>query len=805
MDCLIIGFNDSSFPDYAKMVASMGTDSGAYRDLNLAFVDYEGQPRRSMDMLNRFYGEGRPAAPPFHNADFLWPVVTYLGSYLARRGHSFDYVNLPHLEREKLREKLEHGDPLTVAITTTLYVSPHPILELISFIREHNRTAKIVVGGPFISNQPKLGDAPALERLFQYLGADIYVISQEGEAALVNLIRALKGGTSLGAVENIAYRQGDGYVLTPASPESNPLEENMVDYGLFSPAEVGEFVTLRTAKSCPFSCSFCGFPQRAGKYKYLSVELVEQELNAIREIGGVTTLTFIDDTFNVPKERFREMLRMMIRNDYGFKWNSFYRSDHGDERTIELMGEAGCEGVFLGVESGSDRMLERMNKTARRKHYLKAIPLLKAAGISTHANVIVGFPGETFETFEETVGLIEETGPDFFRAQLWYADPVTPIWERRDEYGVKGSAFAWSHDTMDYHTACDLVDKMFLSVRNSVWLPQNGFEQWSTFYLQRKGMSVGQIKTFLRCFNAAVREKLLFPHKPEIDPALLESLRRSAQFDRGAEPDVRPVALYTGYHDAERFVLEEFAGARPAPNVELISDGAASAPAAASNAKRASLSWEAESAGLEAVADEAGADLSDVVLAAYGLLLSRVSGRREATLAAATAGEGRRGATPLRVRPPSDASFAEFARALRLRRREGLRHWPYAFYILTSPTLMAERGAACPVFDAGFLWRDSQEMAAAGIEEELKWSGPVSEGLSLVLEAAASGDRLELAFVYREGLLREETVEGLRDHLNSILRAAAASRASLKELAVEKSAGEAQSVIEAHASEVFNF
>jgi hypothetical protein len=118
---------------------------------------------------------------------------------------------------------------------------------------------------------------------------------------------------------------------------------------------------------------------------------------------------------------------------------------------------------------------------------------------------------------------------------------------------------------------------------------------------------------------------------------------------------------------------------------------------------------------------------------------------------------------------------------------------------------MAERGAACPVFDAGFLWRDSQEMAAAGIEEELKWSGPVSEGLSLVLEAAASGDRLELAFVYREGLLREETVEGLRDHLNSILRAAAASRASLKELAVEKSAGEAQSVIEAHASEVFNF
>ena len=98
---------------------------------------------------------------------------------------------------------------------------------------------------------------------------------------------------------------------------------------------------------------------------------MEQELNAIREIGTVTTLTFIDDMFNVPKARFKEMLRMMIDNQYGFKWNCFYRSDHGDEEAIELMGKAGCEGVFLGVESGSDAMLEKMNKTARREKTMK--------------------------------------------------------------------------------------------------------------------------------------------------------------------------------------------------------------------------------------------------------------------------------------------------------------------------------------------------------------------------------------------------------------------------------------------------
>jgi radical SAM superfamily enzyme YgiQ (UPF0313 family) len=91
------------------------------------------------------------------------------------------------------------------------------------------------------------------------------------------------------------------------------------------------------------------------------------------------------------------------------------------------MGKAGCEGVFLGVESGSDQMLERMNKTARRADYMKSIPLLRQAGISTYASLIVGFPGETLETVQETMSFVEEARPDFFRAQLWYCDPLTPI------------------------------------------------------------------------------------------------------------------------------------------------------------------------------------------------------------------------------------------------------------------------------------------------------------------------------------------------------------------------------------------
>jgi len=544
-DCLIIGFNDADFESYVHMVKSMGTNGGAYRDLRLAFVEHEGRPHRALDLLGRFHQGSRHY---FHNMDFLWPTILYLGSFLHKRGYSFDYINSFQLEKRALAEKLAVGDILTVAITTTLYVSPHPIIEIVSFIREHNPDTKIVIGGPYIANQSGMQDQDELQSILRYIGADIYVINREGESALANVIAALKQGSPLATIENIAYREGDNFIVTPNTAESNPLEENMVDYTLFPREDLG-FVSLRTAKSCPFACSFCGFPARAGNYTYMSTAHVEQELNTLCNAGQVSTLTFLDDTFNVPKKRFKEILKMMIRNKYGFRWNSYYRADHGDAETIDLMAQSGCEGVFLGAESGSDTILKKMNKTARRKNYFEAIAQFRQAGIFTHANLIVGFPGETRDTFDETKELVEEARPDFFRAQLWYADPLTPIWHKREEHGIEGMAFAWKHNTMDSATACDLVDELFLSVKNSLWLPQWGFEFWSLFYLQRWGMTREQLKAFIRSFNAVIQNDLREPWLRDDPARLMDDLRRNSQFDSRMPTETLDVLASTARTD----------------------------------------------------------------------------------------------------------------------------------------------------------------------------------------------------------------------------------------------------------------
>lgn len=531
VDCLIIGFNDTDFAPYVETVRAMGTDSGAYQDLRLAFVEMDGQPYRALDLLTKFH-QGAGAGLPFHNSDFLWPVITYLGSFLARRGFTFDYVNLFQRQRERLRDKLVSREIRTVAITTTLYVSSQPIAEIVAFVREHNPAAKIVIGGPYISNQASMfDDRSDLTAVLEFLGGDIYVIGREGERTLARILAAIDEGASLSRVPNIAFKSGADFTFTPVDVESNPLDKNMVDYSLFPDGEFNEFITTRTAKSCPFSCAFCGFPKRAGKYTYLDVEHVGHELERIAAIPSASTITFIDDTFNVPKVRFREILQMMIDREYKFKWNCFYRSDHGDPATIRLMKEAGCEGVFLGIESGSDAMLKKMNKTARRVNYMEALGVFKEVGISSYASLIIGFPGETVETVAETISLLESGQPDFYRAQLWYCDPVTPIWSKKDEFGIVGEAFNWKHDTMDSAMACRIINDMFLSVRGSIWLPQFGFEQWSVFYLQRRGMSMSGVKDFVRAFNALIADQITSGDSGRLRPELLARLRETCRFD----------------------------------------------------------------------------------------------------------------------------------------------------------------------------------------------------------------------------------------------------------------------------------
>jgi radical SAM PhpK family P-methyltransferase len=529
IDCLLVGTNQLDFNEEERMLRILGTDYAAYREMNNSFIQYKSKLYTAQDIFNLFNRENKEVGHPavfFSFGSILSPTIAYLGTYLHRRGYTFDYVNWIQDEKEELIKKLKAGNILTVGITTTLYPTLYPIIDIVSLIRKYNSSVKIIVGGTFIHKSYVLQSKASLQKQYDLIGADYYIINQQGETALTNLIHAIKNNLPLNEVHNIVYKEGSTYVYTHMEDECNILEENMVDWSLFS-NKVGSSVALRTGISCPFSCGFCLYPRLGGKYQTVSIDAIEKELDDLDRIGRTKSIYFIDDTFNVPPNRFKEILMMMIRKKYRFKWHSFFRCQYADPETVELMKESGCEGVLLGIESGSQTILDNMNKSVTVEQYKKGIGLLKKYGIPSLASFLIGFPGETRDTFKETMDFIEEVKPDFYQAFVWYCAPGSPIWNQKEKYKLRGTEFSWSHNTMDAQTACDLVNYMFLNIKNSVWIPKHNFHSDGLFYLHNQGISMEQIREFFHAFNTGVAQKLLDPEQQEISAEVAERIKNA--------------------------------------------------------------------------------------------------------------------------------------------------------------------------------------------------------------------------------------------------------------------------------------
>ena len=501
LDCIVIGYNELPFAQYERFLRNYGEDSEAYRDLKFSFVDVDGMKLDYPGLLNYVVSQAQPAvagrrAYEFKSGDIPNLAAVYLTNFLRRRGFSARYINLFQYEQDKLREYLEE-DPLCIAITTTFYVVNLPVNEMVEFIRKHNPKTKIIVGGPLIANHARNYKGESLKAALTDMGADIYVVEGAGELALANIVTCLKNGGRLSEINNLLYFEDGELVQTSRTIENNSLDENAINWLDFAGEQLGRTIQTRTARSCAFSCSFCNYPERAGKLTLATVDTVERELDSIRELGNAENVVFIDDTFNVPLPRFKEICRMMIRKKYGFKWFSYFRCSNCDEEAFDLMAESGCTGVFLGIESGSQTILKNMNKGATLDRYAYGMKHLHDRQILTFGSFITGFPGETEETVNETLNFIKENKPTYFRAQSWYCEPGTPVDAQREKYGIKGEGFVWSHNTMDSLEAMDHIDRIFLSVDESLWLPQWSFDFWIIPYLLGRGISNANFKEFM--------------------------------------------------------------------------------------------------------------------------------------------------------------------------------------------------------------------------------------------------------------------------------------------------------------------
>jgi len=313
---------------------------------------------------------------------------------------------------------------------------------------------------------------------------------------LSRVLSQWREGGDLSGIPNVAcFDRGDDFQLNPREIENNDMDSNSIAWHYLEPELMTPLAYLRTARSCPFSCSFCNYPVLAGEHVLTDLQLLEQELRYLHE-AGTRYLVFVDDTFNVPLPRFKRLLRMLIDNHWNFQWISFFRCSNADEETFDLMAKSGCIGVLLGIESGDQTILNYMNKFAKVDRYKWGIQQLHARGIPTLASIICGFPGETDQTWSNTLQFLEDTSPTFFNVQLYYHDTRSPIARRSEEFRIEGAGYSWRHKTMNWQVAADLARDAFRSVEHSLPLALYGFSIWSLPYLFPKGIAMTQLGEF---------------------------------------------------------------------------------------------------------------------------------------------------------------------------------------------------------------------------------------------------------------------------------------------------------------------
>lgn len=527
IDCLLIASNVIAFDELERASKRLGLEDPFYKEIQMSYVNLNGKPTSIDILFDKFASEEKKKKGNFSQTEIFSNTIAYLGSYLNSHNLSFKYIKSFKVQKKELAKYLTENEVVSVAISTTYYMTSFPVIEIIRFIKKYNKKTKILVGGPLILNgvHSLLGDRKRCMSFLKEMNADYFIYNPQGEIALTKLIQAIKEGRSTDGIDNIICRNSLGeYVFHKFYNENVPLVENKINWRLFA-EQMTSIVGVRTSISCMNRCAFCNFPYLQGKYQSLAVRLIKEELDQLSSIGGISRIYFFDDTLNYPVKRFEEFLDMLISGNFGFKWSCFLRCQYLDESIAKKMKLSGCESVFLGIESGCQIILDNMNKKVKVNDLRRGIELLKKQGIIIFASFIRGFPGETEETCQETDQFIEETAPDFYRIQTWHYSPNTPIEKQAEKYDLVGKDFYWKHKTMDSQTASNLVDESFKKIKNSIWLPQKCIDYPLIFLLLHYGVSEENMKKFIRLFNSEVIKKMDSQSALELSAQVIEKMK----------------------------------------------------------------------------------------------------------------------------------------------------------------------------------------------------------------------------------------------------------------------------------------
>jgi anaerobic magnesium-protoporphyrin IX monomethyl ester cyclase len=266
-----------------------------------------------------------------------------------------------------------------------------------------------------------------------------------------------------------------------------------------------------TSRGCVQWCDFCSTVRMFGRgYRVRNPKSVVDDMEALHNKYGESQFTFYDDAFTINRNHTLEMCDDIKARKLNVEWDCETRVDAVDKEVLERMYDAGCITIWFGVESGSEKILDKMHKKINREQVREAFKMAQKAGMMTIASAVIGFPGETEETAWETINFINSLNPDDIGCYIATPYPGTPMYEE-----VIKNGWLRVTDFNKYDTATPTFETPYLSMER---LREIKYKAHQKFYLRpryvfkmmRKGGTYGRsgLKTSAAYALRAIHIKL---------------------------------------------------------------------------------------------------------------------------------------------------------------------------------------------------------------------------------------------------------------------------------------------------------
>jgi radical SAM superfamily enzyme YgiQ (UPF0313 family) len=337
--------------------------------------------------------------------------LAYIATALQAAGHDVRVIDLcfsADLQCDVL-ESVEESRPDIIGIslrnldnlTYPASISYVPELEETVAIVRRRTAVPIVIGGSGFSVAPLA--------LMQRLDLDFGVVG-EGEESMVQLVQRLERGASPQGIPGVLIKGKDEF--TPPLPL---VSFHAPDRGVLDNAQYlkeGGMANLQTRRGCPFNCIYCTYPLLEGKrVRVRDVAEVVRELRDLQDNQGADYIYFVDDIFNYPLDYTVALCREMVAQRVTVKWTAFVNPRFLTSEITQWMARAGCQGVEIGIDSGSSKILKTYGKDFGVVDIMRACQHCRETSLNFALYLLLGGPGEDEGTLQETFDLMDRLAP----------------------------------------------------------------------------------------------------------------------------------------------------------------------------------------------------------------------------------------------------------------------------------------------------------------------------------------------------------------------------------------------------------